>query len=192
MSVRDIPLAALKDQRTIDQFSCIPLVTSKYPSAVLYDYQLIDDFLHKSAIKYDADNLMRTRLIVNDDGEILAFYSLCAGTRRVFKQFRHVYSVPTIGRNTALPTIELVWFGVAAKFQNQGIGSEVLKVILRRVLKTCHNIGACLFVVDSLYVARNFYLNRGFVDIGQPHKQREDIYLGISMTEIASMISKVG
>lgn len=101
----------------MDSFNCLPIdFDVKEFSNSVDDYEMINEFLKKEAVPSAHKNIFQT-FVVHDDGNIIAFFSLCTGSRRVFKSFKkrkkqQNYEIPNIGRNSELPTVELIWFAI--------------------------------------------------------------------------------
>lgn len=187
MKYRSVPLGEVQTNVLLRNFSCVPSNEKQPTYNKIADYKQIDTFLLERAIVDNQMNVLRTEIILNDNDDVVAFYSLCAGTRQVYRQFRQANHVPVKARNRALPTIEMIYFAVESRYQGIGIGSAVMELVLKRVAEIAIKLGACLFIVDSLRDAEGFYRQFGFDDIGQAHKLNENVYLGMTLSRVLAI-----
>ncbi|KRM54404.1 GNAT family N-acetyltransferase [Lacticaseibacillus sharpeae] len=187
MEFSKVRISELDNQAALQNFTCMPARVNEQIHNVAKDYQRIDEFLQRRALTMEQNHLFRTTLILDEQCNIIAFYSLCAGTRTVFKKFRRETHIPHKAKNMAIPTVELIWFAVADEYQGRGVGKRILSVILKEVLAVTRQVGAGLFVVESLADACGFYEQRGFKDIGEPHKLDGDVIMAITVTDLEGM-----
>jgi GNAT superfamily N-acetyltransferase len=158
---------------SILKFDCTPLIDSSFYSSTI-EYNMINDFLRdsNSAKFLSQNNVLQTSLVIDPaTNRVIAFFSLCCGSRTVFKAFKKHKKVPTIGRNAELPTIELIWFGVSRDYQNKSLGTRLIFRIFEIAMSISEVVGACLLIVDSLPNTRGYYEKFGFLDLGIPHKK---------------------
>ncbi|TGD22808.1 N-acetyltransferase [Companilactobacillus suantsaicola] len=170
----------------ISNFNCIPSNT-EHTQKELNDFEMINDFVKNKdkALKYAENNIYKTFLLLdNQNDKVMGFYSLCTGSKVFYKRFKAEKGVPTIGRNKALPTIDIMWLAVDVHYQEKNIGSMLLKKICASVYDTSKTIGVCVLTVDSLFQSQKFYEKFGFMDLGSPHKKNEDLWLGLTIPEI--------
>ncbi|KRO00318.1 GNAT family N-acetyltransferase [Companilactobacillus kimchiensis] len=177
------------DMINLSTFNCIP-EKSGYN---VEDFKRINEFLfnENKALKYARDNIYKTFLLIDTaEGRIAGYYSICTGSKTTYKAFKKEKKVPTISNNKELPTIDVIWFGIDKKYQGQHLGSALLRIICKSVFRVSHDIGICFLAVDSLYSSKEFYEKIGFMDIGESHKKKEDLWMGWTIPEIEIFLNE--
>jgi GNAT superfamily N-acetyltransferase len=169
----------------ISDFNCIPQQTSN-GSHNVFEYEMVNNFLidPKKARRLSSENIIQTFLLIDSrQNKIAGYYSICVGSKVTYKQFKKSKNVPTIGRNKELPTIDIIWFGVDQEYQKRKLGTGMLNMVLKRACFLAERVGICLITVDSLPSSKPFYERLGFLELGIPHKESQDSWLGLTIVE---------
>ena len=139
------------------------------PSPIFADHVLdgfecggpsLDEWLKKRALKNHASGA--SRCFVNCHGaDVVGYYSLLAGA------IRHESVTKALRRNMPdpLPVLVLGRLAIDLRYQNQGLGSALLRDAMIRAVKVSGDAGIFALMVHALSEqARRFYLSRGFVE----------------------------
>ena len=139
------------------------------PSPIFADHVLdgfecggpsLDEWLKKRALKNHASGA--SRCFVNCHGaDVVGYYSLLAGA------IRHESVTKALRRNMPdpLPVLVLGRLAINLRYQNQGLGSALLRDAMIRAVKVSGDAGIFALMVHALSEqARRFYLSRGFVE----------------------------
>lgn len=120
----------------------------------------LDRWLKKRALKNHASGGSRCFVICHG-ADVVGYYSLSAGA------IRHESVTKTVRRNMPdpLPVLVLGRLAIDLRYQNQGLGSALLRDAMIRALKVSGDAGIFALMVHALSEqARRFYLSRGFVE----------------------------
>lgn len=193
MNLTIVPITDFSYQDSILRFCSVP---KDFSTHVLKnsseEYAELDNFFHTNAIRLHREDVLFTNVVFDsDNGEVVAFFSMCAGSRQVFKKFRKHHNTPTIGRNHAMPTVELICFAISNQYQHRGLGAKLIIQVMQSAVNVANTIGASLLVVDAMYDAVPFYQRVGFEDIGESHKMFEQTKLALGMNEVRHALSKI-
>ena len=94
----------------------------------------VDDWLKTKALQHQDKHLSATRVLLNDSGVIVGYYTLATGQIDFGDLPAEV--AKKLPRRM-LPAAILAWLGVAENCQGQGLGRQ----LLARALCDCHNAG---------------------------------------------------
>ncbi|MGD1075178.1 MAG: GNAT family N-acetyltransferase [Thermodesulfovibrionales bacterium] len=140
-----------------------------HPSPISADHVLdgfecgepsLDEWLKKRALKNHASGALRCFVICHGE-DVVGYYSLSAGA------IRHELVTKALRRNMPdpLPVLVLGRLAIDLRYQNQGIGSALLRDAVIRAGKVSGDAGIFALMVHALSEqARRFYLSRGFVE----------------------------
>jgi GNAT superfamily N-acetyltransferase len=139
------------------------------PSPIFADHVLdgfecggpsLDEWLKKRALKNHASGASRCFVICHG-ADVVGYYSLSAGA------IRHESVTKALRRNMPdpLPVLVLGRLAIDLRYQNQGVGSALLRDAMIRAVKVSGDAGIFALMVHALSEqARRFYLSRGFVE----------------------------
>lgn len=179
-------------QLNLHDFNCVPL-NINHGSQDIEEILKINRFLIDPllALKYETNNVFKTFILVDiKKGKIVGFYSLCVGSKRVFKEFKKLKSLPTVENNKELPTVELIWFGIDNKYQGQKLGTALMENVFQTAYDISKRAGVSFLAVNSLKRTKKFYEKLNFFDLGIPHKLNESLWMGVTIKEIKIAINK--
>ncbi|WP_125762547.1 GNAT family N-acetyltransferase [Companilactobacillus hulinensis] len=176
----------------LSDFNCIPdnLNIGKY-SNPKKDYELINEFLTNNALDYAVRDIMQTFIFISKkNNKIIGYFSLSAGSKRVYNSFKkNKDNVPTIGRNTELPTVDMIWFAIDHEFQRLGFGEVMMQQIFKMVNHISLEIGICLFTVDSIRDSQSYYRKYGFLDVNDGTGNiKGDKFMAIQTKEVIQLL----
>jgi GNAT superfamily N-acetyltransferase len=122
----------------------------------------LDEWLKKRALKNQSSSASRT-FIINEtrNHRVIGYYSLATGSvERAITSNNFSRNMPE-----PIPVIILGRLAIDKNFQNQRIGSHLLKDALLRILTISDNVGVRGVLVHAISEkAKQFYLNYGFVE----------------------------
>jgi GNAT superfamily N-acetyltransferase len=139
------------------------------PSPIFADHVLdgfecggpsLDEWLKKRALKNHASGASRCFVICHG-ADVVGYYSLSAGA------IRHESVTKALRRNMPdpLPVLVLGRLAIDLRYQNQGLGSALLRDAMIRAVKVSGDAGIFALMVHALSEqAKRFYLSRGFVE----------------------------
>jgi GNAT superfamily N-acetyltransferase len=120
----------------------------------------LDEWLKKRALKNHASGASRCFVICHA-ADVVGYYSLSAGA------IRHESVTKALRRNMPdpLPVLVLGRLAIDLRYQNQGVGSALLRDAMIRAVKVSGDAGIFALMVHALSEqAKRFYLSRGFVE----------------------------
>jgi GNAT superfamily N-acetyltransferase len=146
MSIKLSPPQPLLAEHRLEGFSC------GEPS--------LDDWLRRRALLNQTTGASRTFVVVDDSGQVRAYYALAAGA------VSHQQSPGSIRRNMPdpVPVMVLGRLAVDQSLQGQHMGAALLQDALHRAAAVAQNIGVRALLVHALNErAQQFYSHYGFV-----------------------------
>ena len=148
-----------------------------------------DSFLKEKAISYHAAGLTTVYLVLLED-EILAYFTISPFTLNYKKLSDNIRKEIEDGLGTTvdvkrIPVLLLGQFAVEKKYQNRGVGSEILgKIIIPIAIAIAEQIGGIgLCVHTTPKLAENFYqrvhkqLGVGFYEISRKANENRSCLL---------------
>lgn len=140
----------------------------------------LNEFLHDRALANNASGASRTFVTMMDD-RVVGYYALSTGSierEEVPKRMRH-NQPPTV------PVILLGRLAVEVKHKNLGLGANLLRDAILRVVRTAENVGVRAMLVHALHdAARDFYLHHDF----EP-SPTDDLHLFLLVKDARSLIT---
>ena len=131
----------------------------------------LDYYFQKFAGQNQFKHFVGTTYIATDDKEIFGFVTVSSGSlsrdnlpQNLQKKFP----------NYPLPILHITRIGVDVKYQNRGIGKELMFSAFKLALEQKERVGCIGVVVDAKVDAVTFYQQLGFVEL--------DIVRGLSKT----------
>lgn len=109
------------------------------------------DFLKGEALTYDEAGEGNTFLVINDDNEICAYYTIKANSIQIVDE-RNQYN-----KYRVFPAVEIARLAVDMKFEGQFIASAILGIILDLVNDIKSHLGIKFIYLYSLPEAIRFY-----------------------------------
>jgi GNAT superfamily N-acetyltransferase len=119
----------------------------------------LDDWLRRWALKNEENNASRTFVVCSGD-IVIGYYRLANGA------IAHIDAPKRMRRNMPdpIPIMVLGRLAVDQKYQNDGIGTELLRDAVLRVLQAAEIAGIKAILVDAISEeAKKFYISRGFL-----------------------------
>ena len=120
----------------------------------------LDDWLRRRALKNQANGSSRTYVVVVGEA-VVAYYCLAAGA------VSHAEAPSNLKRNRPdpIPVIVLGRLAIHADYQQNGLGTALVRDALLRTLQAADVAGVAAILVHSISEdARRFYLSRGFLE----------------------------
>ncbi|MBC2369357.1 GNAT family N-acetyltransferase [Listeria booriae] len=159
-------------KRELDQFDC--------------DNESLNSFLKNEAMNYDKADCGRTWLLKSDH-MIVGFFTLSASQteiKKFFKKEKH-----RKGKHvTIYPCVHLSYFAIHKDYQNQGIGTALMKQVFKMVwIEISRFIGVNVMTVDAKAKAVNFYKKMGF-ETPTSRNQDGDLFMAITLSEIEDIL----
>lgn len=194
------PIKAIKNgDISLASFNCIPADiedSDKYENSIS-DYKLINEFLKTKALRYSNNNIMQTFLLISaDNNKVVGFFTLNASSQRVFKKFRLTkkkqnYSIPSLRRNTELPTVDMVWMGIDSEYQCKGYGQELIEQIFLIIADISNIIGITLFSICSIKDSQSYFKKFGFINVNDGiGNTKGDQFMAITIEELKYILAK--
>ncbi|MCX9012174.1 MAG: GNAT family N-acetyltransferase [Candidatus Methanoperedens sp.] len=123
------------------------------------NYEKLNDFIKKDALKYNQNNLSRTNILVKN-GVCIAYYSLAMNAIKeqrisVEEEYKTLKSYPALF---------LTRFAVDKRYQKSGIGKAILNAIVKNA---CENqeIAARFLFLDAYPESISWYLSNPLFEI---------------------------
>jgi GNAT superfamily N-acetyltransferase len=119
----------------------------------------LDDWLQRRALKNQTEGASRTYVVTNNEGAVLAYYALAAGS---------VIAAETTGavrRNmpSPIPVVILARLAVDRSLQGKGFGTALLRDALLKTVRAADTIGVRALLIHALDEdAAAFYEKSGF------------------------------
>lgn len=120
----------------------------------------LDEWLKKCALKNQVSGASRC-FVLCEGNKVMGYYTLSAGA------ILHEAAPKTMRRNMPdpLPVLLLGRLAIDKNYQDQGLGSALLRDAMIRALSVAGDAGVFAILVHALSAqARKFYLSRGFVE----------------------------
>jgi GNAT superfamily N-acetyltransferase len=118
----------------------------------------LDDWLAQSA-RAAVGQGTRTWVLVDDDGTVAGYFAVAPhllGREDVPKSIG-------CGAPRLIPAVLLAKLALAERLQGQGLGTELLRVALAKILEAAKKVAGRLVVVDAIDAdAHRFYLHHDF------------------------------
>lgn len=120
----------------------------------------LDYYFQKFAGQNQFKHFVGTTYIATDEKDIFGFITVSAGSlmRDDLPQ-----SIQKKFPNYPLPILHISRIGVDVKYQNQGLGKELMLTSFKLALEQKEKFGCVGVVVDAKVDATGFYKNLGFV-----------------------------
>jgi GNAT superfamily N-acetyltransferase len=120
----------------------------------------LDQYLRRYANSHHRKGLNKTKVLTNDNCQILGFFSLAA---TCVKRQEFPTSISEKLPSYPIPCILLTQFAIDIRFQGQQLGGFLLKKALCHAYAISQEIGSIAVIVDAINVdAKDFYLHYGF------------------------------
>lgn len=119
----------------------------------------LDDWLKRRAFKNQAEGASRTYVVTNDDGTVLAYYALAAGSVIAAE------ATGAVRRNmpSPIPVVILARLAVDKSLQGIGFGKALLRDALLKTIQAADTIGVRALLIHALDEdAAAFYEKFGF------------------------------
>lgn len=138
------------------------------PTLLIADHQVggfesgkpsLDDWLKRRAFKNQAEGASRTYVVTNDDGAVLAYYALAAGSVIAAE------ATGAVRRNmpSPIPVVILARLAVDKSLQGKGFGKALLRDALLKTIQAADTIGVRALLIHALDEdAAAFYEKLGF------------------------------
>lgn len=122
----------------------------------------LDLWLRESALHAERNRTCRTFGWADDDGEVVAYYSLAAHLLRRDGISRRLGR----GSPNEIPAVMLARLALDRTLHGQGLGGVLLADALERAVLAGSSVGARFIVVDAVDDgAATFYIKHGFVQV---------------------------
>lgn len=103
-------------------------------------------------------NISKTSLVIDESTDVLiGYYTISITQLKVFSDLEQ--------KNIEFPCFELDRLAVDTKYQQKGIGSELLIKIILDCIKHSKFAGGVFLVIRALNDKIDWYASRGFVDV---------------------------
>jgi GNAT superfamily N-acetyltransferase len=129
----------------------------------------VNGWLRTKARQSQDKHLSATKVLVNDAGNIAAFYTLAYGQVHLDQLPRDIArKLP----KQLLPVVILAWLGVDSRFRGRGLGDRMLAQALHNCLLSSQHIPFVAVIVDCIHAqSKAFFARYGFGEFpGQPLK----------------------
>jgi len=138
----------------------------------------VDRWLNSSALQSQSKHLTATKVLLNDEDAIVAFYTL-ASSQVDFSDLPQEIAKSLPRR--LLPVAVLAWFGVDTSFQSKGIGKRWLATALRDCHAASQTFAFIAVILDCIdESAKQFYQQFDFDQLpGYPMR----LYLSFQQLE---------
>jgi predicted N-acetyltransferase YhbS len=123
-------------------------------------------FLRKEAKRLHQAHLARTYVVVEKDGNRILGYATTLCTQISTEQFGDTLPIKDF-RYKDYPAVKLARLAVDVSLQGQGVGGQLLDLVMGLISEqVMPHIGCRFLVVDSKVTSVNFYTRKGFVTVG--------------------------
>lgn len=140
-----------KWQEAVKDFDCCPSKNN--------NYEKLNEFIKKDALKYNQNNLSRTTIFVRN-GVCIAYYSLAMNA--IKEQRINVEEEYLILKS--YPALFLTRFAVDKRYQKSGIGKTILNAIVKNAYKN-QEVAARFLFLDAYPESISWYLNNPLFEI---------------------------
>ncbi|MEW9674901.1 GNAT family N-acetyltransferase [Lentibacillus sp. L22] len=122
-------------------------------------------FLQEESLELMERNVVRTRLVLDGNKNLIGFYSLFNNVVKINKSKREELNVFLPHEVKEIPAIRLHYLGVDNNYMKQGYGSFLMSSVLYNCAKVAQMSGCSLITVESTKSAEGFYAKHGFMHI---------------------------
>ena len=164
MTEYDILRLSEDNAHFIDRFICVETddmlsgFNSKDRRRIRKHSQDMENFLRNEALDDQEKGLSRTYLFTGQEGDLLAYLSMCNDAIRLEFEERDNMELPY----TTIPAIKVARLAVSSKYQGQGLGKEALQFAIY-VSQTVRDYSGVVFLTLDCYEHRvSYYENFGF------------------------------
>lgn len=138
-----------------------PALLAEHHQLVTFDCGniLLDNWLKQRARANQASGASRTYVVADDD-RVVGYYALASSS------IAHSESVGRISRNMPqpIPVVALVRLAVDKRFQNLGLGRDLVQDAAKRAIAAADLVGIRGMIVHAIsQEAKAFYQGRGFL-----------------------------
>ncbi|MBA3069155.1 MAG: GNAT family N-acetyltransferase [Hyphomonas sp.] len=119
----------------------------------------LDDWLKRRALKNQTEGASRTYVVTNNDGAVLSYYALAAGSVIATE------ATGAVRRNmpSPIPVVILARLAVDRSLQSKGFGTALLRDALLKTVRAANTIGVRALLIHALDEdAAAFYQKFGF------------------------------
>lgn len=120
--------------------------------------ETLDDWLIKRALKNQKNGASRT-FVIEQNNQVIGYYALASGS------IERLSTPKNLTRNMPepIPVAILARLAVDIKYQNQNLGSRLLRDAMKKILYASNKIGIKAMMVHAISEsAKMFYLQFGF------------------------------
>jgi len=139
----------------------VALVASHQRKAFDCGDESLNIFIQKFALQNQKKDANRTYVVIDDDNQVIAYYSLVAG------EVVHQAAPGVVKKGLAkhpIPVIVLAKLAVDVNYQGMGLGCSLLQDALKRALNVVQEIGVRAILVHAKNEnAASFYRKFGFL-----------------------------
>lgn len=147
MGLAECTLCALSDENCPTAFRC----------GGTEHHQDLSDFILSDAINYQIDFVATTKLVIKD-GDVAGYFSLCSSEVKLKTKERPLSKA----QMTVFPAIKLAQLAIQTKYQNFGIGRDIIKYVVGMAISLNESVGCRFVLVDSIPESVPFYQRLGF------------------------------
>ncbi len=150
LSTEELFCAPVTSDLNLNQFSC--------------NYTHIDDYLHRVAvIEHEVFDARSTVVFCKGVADPVGFYTLCLRHESTSSFSNSKSWIKRVFQGSTLVTAHLLWCGVDARYQRQGIGSYILAKAIDDFYHASMKVGLPAITLVSINInACKFYQTLGF------------------------------
>ena len=151
-----------------NELKAIRLNTSFYNTESLKSFDCgdsrINDYFVNEAIGLDQENIFATTIYVNNNDNIVGFYSTSASLLLIDNRDDGLEKSATRETMTEYSAIKIQYFAVDEQYQNNGVGMSLMRNMIERLILADmkYNIGFKVLYLEALTNAMDFYEYCGF------------------------------
>ena len=171
MDFQEIVVGTMQEKDTQSSFDCDDLE--------------INDFFKKDALNWQNQKTTRVYVLFYKNN-IIGFFTISCDSIKLKENENEKSKHPKMDNPLKeFPAIKIGRLGIGKQWQNQGLGSFVLKYALGLILEISNHDVACRFVtVDAYHQRVSWYLRHGFLVNEHYSGKREHISMRFDLLNI--------
>lgn len=131
---------------------------------VTQEPEYIEEFINSNLQTYESNHLVHTKVLIDEESnELIGFFCLTMTTVNLSRRYKKNHGMYTTRDFSEYPAVEILYFAIAEKYQNNGIGMSLMIRALTNINEIVHQyVGASVVTLLSLDSAVGFYKKAGF------------------------------
>ncbi|MGY4796390.1 GNAT family N-acetyltransferase [Lysinibacillus fusiformis] len=125
------------------------------------DEPIVEEYLINEALKNDLELYTTTRVLIDDQSNIIGYYSMYNDIVTVGGDKKRKFDIQHWTSINSFPSVRLHYLGVSDEFRKQGYGKKILKEVLKQT-KAIVEMSGCMFITAEAINDNAFKFNEKY------------------------------